>query len=141
MLFQDRQVKWGMSWTGKVSAHTLYTPRGIDILIRVSEVPGVPDHPEASTCLSMPFRLKRTSDPTANMVGTARQKDIGVRYWSERTVINRCMSSWMIVAAIKPPVPRKTGNTHVVLFFRLSAPKNKYLEQCRKQRHYYTFWC
>ena len=38
------------------------------------------------------------------------------RYRSERVFICRCMSSWISVAEMKPPVARKTVNTHVVLF-------------------------
>ena len=45
--------------------------------------------------------------------------------WLERVVIRRCMSSWMSVAVMNPPVARTTGNIHVVLLFRLFAPKFK----------------
>ena len=47
------------------------------------------------------------------------------RYWLEMVVIHRCMSSWISVAVMKPPVDRRIGNTHIVPFFKLKwlAPR------------------
>ena len=47
------------------------------------------------------------------------------RYWSERVVIRRCISSWMSVAVMKPPVARRAGNIQVVLFCSWLAPRFK----------------
>ena len=56
------------------------------------------------------------------------------RYRSERVFICRCMSSWISVAEMKPPVARKTVNTHVVLFLPIfwHPDLNRCMEQMLK---------
>ena len=67
------------------------------------------------------------SSPTAASTSRLGCESRLTRYCLERVVVRLCMSSWMCVAVIKPPVARKTGNTHasVVLMLRLLAPRFK----------------